>query len=127
MIADYAVPALLLPLAEGYTSGEAADGYTAAVDDPFDGSELLDALQVAALPDPEYSPIGAGRTVAPGNGNRLRGLMLTAASGQVGISLGYGKVIEPAGRLYVVTDWTMERWPEAWALPYVLYTGRVET
>lgn len=51
---------------------------------------------------------------------RLQPTLLPGAT-RWAVTLGGGKLIEPAGRIYVLTDYQPGRWGKAWAAPTILY------
>lgn len=106
----------------GTGTGTAADDACAASAAPFQGYRM--AAQVLGMATPQTgAELTAGLTQVPvlialyG-----RGYILLNRAGRYGVSIGYGRVVEPAGRQYAMTVSDPDRWVAGWAPPTVRRT-----
>lgn len=102
---DVEVPTALLPQVVGLATGAVCDQLCAATVATFDGSELAGALfGFDATNGPTGILAQCGPHLPSGVAKALgvRGLVLLNQAGRLGITIGYGRVVEPAGRQYAI-------------------------
>lgn len=112
-----------LGAAAGVGPGDSADTACARHADAFDGRQLVQSL--LQLPTaPTVAALVATLTPVPVDlALSGRGFVVRTAAGRLGVTVGYGRVVEPAGRQYALTQSDPSRFTDAWAAPTVVYTA----
>lgn len=139
---DLQIPAAALELAGGRSTSADAQAISEATPGPFTGWEMAQTLLNGPLAvlipvDPDQAAQFRGYLLQqdlaptyrvteflPGiNPIDLARLQPTLVPGSTrwAVTLGRGRLIEPAGRIYVLTDYQPGRWEKAWAAPTILY------
>ncbi|RIJ76619.1 hypothetical protein D1871_11140 [Nakamurella silvestris] len=97
-----------------------SDGQSSEEPASFTGLELLSVLGAGGWPS---IPALAAASVAVDAAEAPRGAVITDGV-TVGVVAGYGKAVVPAARTWNVVDLDPTRWPQAFLVPTITYTGR---
>jgi hypothetical protein len=123
VILDQTIPGGLLPQCMGIADGATCDAMCDATLGAFDGSEL--AADLFGFTGGRGVPgiLGQCRVHIPTvSALSVRGALLLTRAGRIGICIGYGRVVEPAGRQYVLVTDPPERYELAYDTGQVVYT-----
>jgi hypothetical protein len=123
VILDQSIPGGLLPQCMGLAAGATCDAMCDATLAAFDGSELA-ADFFGFSPARGVSGILAQCRIHIPTITALsvRGTLLLTRAGRLGIGIGYGRVVEPAGRQYVIVTDGPERYDICYDTGQVVYT-----
>ncbi len=123
MITDTVVPAALLPQCVALAAGSDCDQACAGTQASFDGSELAGTLYGMDDSRGVSGILGqcAGHIPVAAALSR-RGCVVLTFAGRIGVTIGYGRVVEPAGRQYVIVQDGPSRYQLAFDPGRVVFT-----
>lgn len=123
VILDQSIPGGLLPQCVGLASGAVCDAMCAQTLGSFDGSELVADLYGMDDSNGISGILTQCRTHIPTlTALSVRGALLLTTAGRLGIGIGYGRVVEPAGRQYAMVMDPASRYQLAYDSGFVVYT-----
>jgi hypothetical protein len=123
VILDQSIPGALLPQCTGLAAGATCDAVCEQTLAAFDGSELAADFFGFSADRGVSGVVAQCRTHIPTTaGLSVRGALLLTRAGRLGIGIGYGRVVEPAGRQYVLVADPPDRYELCFDSGRVLYT-----